>query len=138
MLICVSLPAGRNAARTYHGIKGGLSMAGERKPKSARRIVINLLITLLVGLIYFYFKLPALNLQNPGFYGMVFVLAFLYCILSVLSLGLLKEVSDGAGLWRSVRINCTVPVVICAVLIGILPSAGSAACRCCVQRGMRN
>ena len=94
-------------------------MAGERKPKSARRIVINLRITLLVGLIYFYFKLPALNLQNPGFYGMVFVLAFLYCILSVLSLGLLKEVSDGAGLWRSVRINCTVPVVICAVLIGI-------------------
>ena len=47
----------------------------------AKRTLINLLITLLIGLVYFYFKLPAINLQDRAFYSF-FILrnTFLVCL----------------------------------------------------------
>ena len=46
----------------------------QKKPRKAvkspaARVAINLIVTLLVGAVYFYFELPALNLQSPDFYA---------------------------------------------------------------------
>lgn len=49
-----------------------------------KRKLINVFITLVVGLIYFYFAIPAINLTNPSFY--VFV-AFLLLVYGVLDAG---------------------------------------------------
>jgi len=39
-----------------------------------KRTIINLLITILVGFLYFYFQLPAINLHDPELYTFVFIL----------------------------------------------------------------
>ena len=49
-----------------------------------KRKLINVFITLVVGLIYFYFAIPAINLTNPSFY--VFV-AFLLLVYGALNAG---------------------------------------------------
>ncbi len=66
-------------------------MNNQRKPlKNTARIAVNLLITLIVGILYFYFELPAINLKDPSFYGFLFILAAVYCVLTVISHGLYK------------------------------------------------
>lgn len=88
-------------------------MKGRKSPKI---ILINLLITIAAGLGIFYVQLPAINLQNTGFYSFIFTLALIYCGLTVVTLGLHKAES-GAELWRLVRRSCGGPVLICAVLV---------------------
>ena len=57
------------------------------KPKKVRSnaflTVTNLLLTLVFGLVYYYFKLPAINLKNPEFYRFFLILAAFYCIVAV-------------------------------------------------------
>ena len=43
--------------------------------------ILNLLITLLFGAIMYYFTLPAINLNNIGFYFYLAFLVFIYCLL---------------------------------------------------------
>ena len=50
----------------------------------------NVLITLLAGLVFFYFALPALNLQDPNFYIFLITMALFYCALEIAGRGLLK------------------------------------------------
>ncbi len=84
-----------------------------------KSILINLAITLVFGFIYFYIKLPAINLQNPGFYTFFFLLALVFCVLSVVSLGLHK-VTSGGEFWAGLKAHCLVPVIICAAFLVIL------------------
>ena len=42
------------------------------------RVLINLAVTLIVGFIYFYLELPALNPQAPDFYAFVLLLCVVY------------------------------------------------------------
>ena len=87
-------------------------------PGKAKRLIVNLLITIVFGLVYFYFKLPAINLHDPQFYTFVILLAVVFCILSILSMGLHK-VSSGRELWQSIRKNCLPPVLVVAALVVI-------------------
>jgi len=87
-----------------------------KPPGRARHVLINLLITLVFGLIYFYIELPALNLKNPGMYVFVFLLSAVYCVLSIITLGLHK-VESGREFWNSLKKNCAAPVIICAALV---------------------
>ena len=80
-----------------------------------KRTMVNLLITIAFGLIYFYFKLPAFNLQDPAFYTFVLLLSALYCFLSIVTQGLFKAES-GRELWKSIKTHCAVPVFICLIL----------------------
>lgn len=48
-----------------------------------KRKLINLVITLVVGLIYFYFVLPAINFSDPGFYVFLCILFIIYGILDL-------------------------------------------------------
>lgn len=90
----------------------------EKKPGKVKRTIINLLITIVVGLIYFYFKLPAINLHDPELYTFVLILAAIYCVLSILTQGLHKAESGGE-LWRSIKTHCSIPVIVCATLVVI-------------------
>jgi len=83
-----------------------------------KRTVTNLFITLVFGLVYYYNKLPAINLQDPNFYTFVLLLAAVYCFLSILTQGLFKAES-GRELWQSVKTHCAIPVFICILLAAI-------------------
>ena len=80
-----------------------------------KRTMVNLLITIVIGLVYFYFKLPALNLQDSAFYTFVLLLSAVYCFLSIVTQGLFKAES-GRELWISIKTHCAAPVIICIVL----------------------
>ena len=49
------------------------------------RKIINILITLVLGFIIYYITLPAINLNNFGFYAFIAFLVFIYAILDSLS-----------------------------------------------------
>ncbi len=53
-------------------------------------IAIKLLITAAVGLIYFYIKLPAINLKDYDFYTFIFILSAVYCLLSLVTVGVYR------------------------------------------------
>ncbi|MBR5491142.1 MAG: CvpA family protein [Oscillospiraceae bacterium] len=89
------------------------------KRKTAKSIILNLIITIIFGLGYFYVKLPAINLHNQGFYSFFFVLALVYCALSALSVGLHK-VTSGMALWSGLKKHCLVPVIICIFFVALL------------------
>ena len=89
------------------------------KRKTAKSIILNLIITIVFGLGYFYVKLPAINLQNQGFYSFFFVLALVYCALSAVSVGLHK-VTSGMALWSGLKKHCLVPVIVCIFFIALL------------------
>ena len=66
--------------------------SGSGKPRKAignafTRTLINLGVTLLFGLGYFYFELPALNFHAEEFYVFVFLLCAVYCVCAVLTSG---------------------------------------------------
>ncbi len=92
----------------------------ERKPRKAvgnafTRVLINLGVTLVFGLGYFYLELPALNFHAEEFYVFVFLLCAVYCISAVLTSGFQ---GDGAkGYFHFVKKQCTVPFLVLVALI---------------------
>lgn len=100
-----------------------------RRPRSPRTLLItNIVITLLFALVYYYFKLPAINLKNPGFYSFFLVTAAFYCVLAVARQFGWRDVTSMKEASRRVRDCCAVPALICAGLavlfvVGALLSA---------------
>ena len=100
----------------------------ERKPRKAignafTRTLINLGVTLLFGLGYFYFELPALNFHAEEFYVFVFLLCAVYCVCAVLTSGFQGE--GVKGYFGFVKKQCTIPflvlvALIAAIIIGVL------------------
>lgn len=66
-----------------------------RKPKKPRGkfsvLLISLLVTLLVGLVFFYVSLPAINLQSPDFYSFLFLLCIVYVVSTMVASGFRPE-----------------------------------------------
>ena len=60
-----------------------------RKPigNAFTRTLINLAVTLVFGLAYFYVELPAINLHAEEFYVFVFLLCAVYCVSAVITSG---------------------------------------------------
>ena len=92
----------------------------ERKPRKAignafTRTLINLAVTLLFGLGYFYFELPALNFHAEEFYVFVFLLCAVYCVCAVLTSGFQGE--GVKGYFGFVKKQCTIPFLVLAALI---------------------
>ena len=92
----------------------------ERKPRKAignafTRTLINLAVTLLFGLGYFYFELPALNFHAEEFYVFVFLLCAVYCVCAVLTSGFQGE--GVKGYFGFVKKQCTIPFFVVIALI---------------------
>ena len=95
----------------------------ERKPRKAignafTRTLINLGVTLLFGLVYFYLELPAINLHAEEFYVFVFLLCAVYCVCAVLTSGFQ---GDGVkGYVHFVKKQCTIPFLAFIGLIAVI------------------
>lgn len=99
----------------------------ERKPRKAignafTRTLINLGVTLLFGLGYFYFELPALNFHAEEFYVFVFLLCAVYCVCSVLTSGFQGE--GVKGYFGFVKKQCTIPFLVLVALIAAIIIGG--------------
>ncbi len=109
---------------------GGESQPHERKQRRAagsrgRCIAINLIVTLLVGAVYFYLELPPLNLHAEEFYGFILLLCAVYCGCAVLTSGFRGE--GAKGYFSFVKKQCTVPFFLAAglVVVAILGGVSS-------------
>ena len=98
------------------------------KPKKQRKsrgpgffYATNILITLLFALVYYYVKLPAINLKNPAFYGFFLICSALYCVLALVrKLGLSvahETMQSPRTLFMGLKNFCAVPAILCGGLI---------------------
>ncbi|MEA4941882.1 hypothetical protein SDC9_73565 [bioreactor metagenome] len=99
----------------------------QRKPRKAigngfTRVLINLLVTLLFGLIYFYVELPALNFQSQDIYVFMFLLCAVYCVCAIFTSGFQGE--GAKGYFHFVKKQCTVPFSLVIAMI-IVVAVGS-------------
>ena len=110
------------------GYPGGQRPRSPRRPRRfvvrnpVARVLVNLLVTLVFGLGYFYVELPAINLQAREFYLFVFLLCAVYCVCAVFTSGF--EGGDARGYFTFVKKQCTVPFWLCAALV-VVALAGS-------------
>ena len=87
-------------------------------------ILINLLVTLVVGGIYFYLSLPALNPQSPDFYVFVSLLCVIYTVCALVTSGMSLT---GGGLREYVgfiRTQC-LPIGLLFVALALVALIGS-------------
>ena len=95
----------------------------ERKPRKPigtpfTRTLINLAVTVLVGLVYFYVELPALNPHAEDFYFFVFLLCAVYCVCAVLTSGF--QGTGARGYFGFVKKQCTIPLFVVIALIAAI------------------
>ena len=99
----------------------------QRKPRKAignalTRTLINLGVTLLFGLGYFYFELPALNFHAEEFYVFLFLYVYLFCVCAVLTSGFQGE--GVKGYFGFVKKQCTIPFFVLIALIAAIVIGG--------------
>ena len=67
-----------------------------RGPKSkAAKILVNILVTAIFGLLYFYFALPSINLHDSNFYVFVGFLCIVYFFSALITSGMNLKKEDG-------------------------------------------
>lgn len=91
----------------------------KRGPKSKPgKILVNLLVTLLVGAVYFYMSLPAINLQDSNFYVFVGVLCLVYFFCALITSGMNLDRSGGVReYFRFIKNQCLPIGLLFALLI---------------------
>ena len=99
----------------------------ERKPRKPigtplTRTLINLAVTAVVGLVYFYVELPALNPHAEEFYVFVFLLCAVYCGCAVLTSGF--QGTGAKGYLGFVKKQCTIPFLVLVALIAAIIIGG--------------
>ena len=100
---------------------------GGGSERGIKRTVWSILITLVFGVVFFYFDLPALNIHDLGFYRFLLVCLVVYLFVSLAFSGAsLRE--DPREAFHYLRKSCKIPlilaaVVLAAVIVGALISA---------------
>ena len=98
-------------------------MENNQKKRGFGRIAINLLVTLVFGLVYFYLELPAINLHDKNFYGFFFLMSAVYCVTALVTSGVYKFVQQGE-FFASIKKACLLPFILCVLLL-VLMAGGS-------------
>lgn len=96
-------------------------MSDSQAKRTMPRVLISLLITLIIGAVWFYVSLPAINLHNTGFYSFVLVLLLVYILVFMIALGV-DTGSQGIHLrdYLSFAKNqCKVVVILVLILAAI-------------------
>jgi len=86
----------------------------------AGKVLVNLLVTLAVGLVYFYIALPALNFQSGELYSFVFLLCVVYILTALVTSGF--NVKAGGGIkeyFRFIKSQCLPIGILLAVLLAV-------------------
>ncbi len=91
-----------------------------RKPigNAVTRTLLNLAVTLVFGLGWYYIALPALNFQSEDFYFTVFLLCAVYCLCAMFTSGFQGE--GLRGYLRFVWKQCRIPLGIVAVMAVVI------------------
>ena len=96
-------------------------------PKSkAGKLLINLVVTAVVGFLYFYITLPPINLQSGDFYSFVGILCVVYVICALITSGM-QTVTSGGGpkeYLRFIKSQC-LPVGILFLALIVVAIVGS-------------
>ena len=92
-----------------------------RGPKSkGMKILINAVVTLIVGAIYFYMALPAINLHSKDFYAFIGVLCIVYFICALITSGMNLNRNEGVkGYFSFIRNQCLPIGILFAALIAV-------------------
>jgi len=81
--------------------------------------ILNIVITILFALIYYYIALPALNFQSEEFYMFLILVCAVYMCCSALT-GAVRVVHDPKGYFNYIKKNAIIPFVIIAIALIIL------------------
>ena len=84
-------------------------------------MLISLLVTAVFGLIYFYVKLPAINMHTPEFYLFVYLLCIVYCGCNIFVTGF--RASSTKEYFKHLLKKCTIPVAV-VVAFGVISAIG--------------
>jgi len=87
--------------------------------KKGKQRFLTILLTLVVGLGYFYLRLPAINLQDRSFYGFFFAMAATYCVLRLIFGGAALKNATPKEMINEVKRVALVPAICCLLLAGI-------------------
>ena len=96
-------------------------MSDSQAKRTMPRVLISLLVTLVIGAIWFYVSLPAINLHNTGFFSFILVLMLIYILVFMIALGV-DTGSQGIHLrdYLSFAKNqCKVVVILVLILAAI-------------------
>ena len=109
---------------------GAPSQKRPPKPKKPRkavgnpftRVIINLIVTAVVGFVYFYLELPPINLQSPDFYAFALLLCATYCVSAIVTSGF-----QGQGVknyFKFLKKQCAIPffLAILLLVVGVIGS----------------
>ena len=108
------------------GAQGGGFTPPQPKPRKPRkaignaftRTLLNILVTLVFGAVYFYLELPALNPHAEEFYVFVFLLCGVYCVCAVFTSGFQGEGVKGyLGFEKK---QCALPFLVFLALIAAI------------------
>jgi len=94
-----------------------------RKPRKAignafTRTLLNIAVTVVFGLVYFYLELPALNLHAEEFYVFLFLLCAVYCVCAVFTSGFQGE--GVKGYFGFVKKQCAIPALAFVALMAVI------------------
>jgi len=81
------------------------------------RVLISLLVTAIVGFLYYYFNLPALNIHDRNMYSFVILLLVVFSVMMLLTSGFRGTGHDYA---ERVKKNFKIPVVLVAVVVAAI------------------
>lgn len=91
---------------------------------SGKNILINLIVTLVAGFIYFYIELPPINLHSAAFYTFFLFVSVVYCITAVITSGIYRQAENGKTFWKLLKGSCTVPLIVIAAVFVIYVIGG--------------
>ena len=97
-------------------------MSDTQTKKTTSRVLISLLITLVIGAVWFYVSLPAINLHNTSFFSFLLVLLLIYILVFMITLGVDTGSQQGIHLkdYLSFAKNqCKVVVILVLILAAI-------------------
>ena len=91
-------------------------------PKSkSGKLVLCIILTILIGLVYFYVALPPINPQSGDFYVFIAVLCIVFVVTSILTSGM-DLIRDGSGpkdYLRFIKSRCLPAGILLLVLIAV-------------------
>jgi len=84
-----------------------------------KQTLFTILLTLLVGFGYFYFTLPAINLQDRAFYGFFLIMAGTFCALRLVFSGANLKNAHPADIFKEIKRVAKIPALCCLALIAV-------------------
>ena len=91
---------------------------------SGKNILINLIVTIVAGFIYFYVELPPINLHSAAFYSFFLFLSVVYCITAVITSRIYRQAENGKTFWKLLKGSCIVPLIVIGAVFVIYVVGG--------------